>query len=198
MSDVLSSVVATSKPDISRAYRYILTHDSGMAPCPDGGLISLATCKPVIRRVARSGDWVLGFRPGSLERGLILWAGKVAEKMSHGEYQRQHSNRSDVVYRLAKDRHYERLDPAYRPWQAEMDRDVREPVLLFYRAVSVYLNRQPAPLHAGLADLAAAGRGHRVSKRSTSELAELERWVASLSPAAPAKRRGGQGSCRSC
>lgn len=81
MSDVLSSVVATSKPDISRAYRYILIHNSGMAPCPDGGLISLATCKPVICRVARSGDWVLGFRPGSLERGLMLWAGKVAETM---------------------------------------------------------------------------------------------------------------------
>ena len=140
---------------MSRAYRYILTHDSGMAPCPDRGQISLATCKPVIRRVARPGDWVLGFRPGSLERGLMLWAGKVAEKMSHGEYQQRHSNRSDAVYRMGKDGDYERLDPAYHPSQSEMDRDVREPVLLFDRTVSVYLTGQPAPLPAGLAHLAA-------------------------------------------
>lgn len=183
---------------MTRAYRYILTHDSGMAPCPDGGLISLATCKPVIRRVARPGDWVLGFRPGSLERGLMLWAGKVAEKMSHGEYQQRHGNRSDAVYRMGKDGNYERLDTAYHPSQAEMDRDVREPVLLFDRTVSVYLKGQPTPLPASLAHLAAAGRGHRVSELSTSELAELERWVASLTPAAPAKQRGGRGSCRSC
>lgn len=181
---------------MTRAYRYILTHDSGMAPCPDGGLISLATCKPVIRRVAQPGDWVLGFRPGSLERGLMLWAGKVAERMSHGEYQRQHTNRSDAVYRMGKDGDYERLDPAYHPSQAEMDRDVREPVLLFDRSVSIYLNGQPAPLPASLAHLAAAGRGHRVSELSTCELAELERWVAQLAPGETPLRKPVQRSCR--
>lgn len=84
----------------------------------------------------------------------MLWAGKVAEKMSHGEYQRQRSNRSDAVYRMGKDGDYERLDPAYHPSQTEMDRDVREPVMLFDRTVSVYLNGQPAPLPASLAHLA--------------------------------------------
>lgn len=84
---------------MTRIYRYIQTHDSGMAPCPDGGQITLATCKPVIRRVARPGDWVIGFRPGSLERGLVLWAGRVESKLSHGEYQRRHTKRSDAVYR---------------------------------------------------------------------------------------------------
>lgn len=76
-----------------------------------------------------------------------------------------------------------------------MDRDVREPVLLFDEAVSIYLNGQPTQLPASLAHLAAAGRDHRVSELSTSELVELERWVVSLIPAAPAERRGGRGSC---
>ncbi|GGD44387.1 hypothetical protein GRI62_10650 [Erythrobacter arachoides] len=181
---------------MTRAYRYILTHDSGMAPCPDGGLISLATCKPVIRRVARPGDWVLGFRPGSLERGLMLWAGRVAEKMSHGEYQRQHGNRSDAVYRMGKNGDYERLDPAYHPSQAEMDRDVREPVLLFDKAVSVYLGGQPASLPDTLAQLAAAGRGHRVSEVAPDELAALERWIGALTPAPSVRGRGRRQSCR--
>jgi Nucleotide modification associated domain 2 len=84
---------------VTRIYRYILANDCGMAPCPENGLITLGTCKPVIRRLARPGDWVLGFRPGSLVRGLVLWAGKVECKMSHGEYQRTHASRSDAVYR---------------------------------------------------------------------------------------------------
>ena len=48
-------------PRMTRIYRYILTHNTGMAPCPENGMITLGTCKPVIRRVARAGDWVLGF-----------------------------------------------------------------------------------------------------------------------------------------
>lgn len=181
---------------MTRIYRYIQTHDSGMAPCPDGRQITLATCKPVIRRVARPGDWVIGFRPGSLERGLVLWAGRVESKLSHGEYQRRHTRRSDAVYREAKDGHYERLSPHYHPSQAEMDRDVREPVLVFEKAASVYLNGQPALLPPHLFHLAAAGRGHRVREAGSEELAELVRWLAEITPSPPVKpRRSRQRSC---
>lgn len=180
---------------MTRIYRYIWTHDSGMAPCPDGGQITLATCKPVIRRVARPGDWVIGFRPGSLERGLVLWAGRVESKLSHGEYQRRHGKRSDAVYREGDDRRYERLALDYHPSQSEMDRDVREPALLFDRAASVYLNGQPEPLPAHLFHLAAAGRNHRVSETTPEELAALEQWVAGLAPTAAPKRSSGRRSC---
>jgi hypothetical protein len=39
-----------------RIFRYILKNDSGMAPCIDNGLVSLATCKPKIRASAQHGD----------------------------------------------------------------------------------------------------------------------------------------------
>lgn len=42
-----------------RIYRYVLTSDTGMAPSIDQGVVSLATCKPVIRRCAGPGDWVV-------------------------------------------------------------------------------------------------------------------------------------------
>lgn len=75
---------------MTRIYRYILVDDVGMAPCPAGDLITLGTCKPAIRRGASKGDWVLGFRPGSLERGMLLWGGRVADVLEHGEYERRY------------------------------------------------------------------------------------------------------------
>lgn len=165
---------------MTRIYRYILTHDSGVAPCPADGLITLATCKPVIRRTAKPGDWVLGFRPGSLERGLLLWAGKVEQVMDHGDYEREFRGRPDAVYRQGKDGGYKRLRPDYHPTQREMDRDTSAPVLLFDSTVSKYFNGQPQPLPQELAHLAAAGRGHRVSGTVPDDVARLEAWLAQL------------------
>lgn len=165
---------------MTRIYRYILTHDGGMAPCPDDGLISLGTCKPVIRRMAKPGDWVLGFRPGSLVRGLLLWAGKVEQVMTHGEYQLAHPNRSDAVYQLLSNGKYKRLAPDYHPTQKEMDRDTGAPVLLFAPWHSHYFHGIPEPLPEELAHLAAAGRGHRVTDATPELIAHLESWLGSL------------------
>jgi len=40
---------------------YKLTHDTGFAPNPFHGYLTLATCKPTIRRCRPKGDWVAGF-----------------------------------------------------------------------------------------------------------------------------------------
>jgi len=44
-----------------RLFTYKLTHDTGFAPCPFGGLLTLATCKPGIRKTKKVGDWIAGF-----------------------------------------------------------------------------------------------------------------------------------------
>lgn len=183
-------------PHMTRIYRYILTHDSGMAPCPENALISLATCKPVIRRVARKGDWVLGFRPGSLFRGLVLWAGKVEKSMSHGEYQRAHPTRSDAVYRMTANGHYERLIEDYHPTQSEMNRDTGAPVLLFARLHSYYFNGIPRPLPEDLAHLAAAGRGHRVTQATPDLVSRLEVWLSGLERGDPESPVNNKTNCR--
>lgn len=168
---------------MTRIYRYILTHDHGMAPCLADGRITLATCKPAIRRMARPGDWVLGFRPGSLERGLLLWAGKVERVLDHGEYEREFRGRADAVYRKRRSGAYQRLNPDYHPTRKEMDRDTSCPVLLFDRAQSRYLDGQPEALPQELAHLAAAGRGHRVNGTQGGDVARLEAWLATLNTA---------------
>lgn len=47
---------------------YKMTHDSGFAPNPFHGFLTLATCKPGIRRSGsrRVGDWIAGFTSGAL------------------------------------------------------------------------------------------------------------------------------------
>lgn len=44
-----------------RLFSYLMTHDSGFAPNPFHGTLTLATCKPGIRRTKHVGDWVAGF-----------------------------------------------------------------------------------------------------------------------------------------
>lgn len=165
---------------MSRIFRYILVHDHGIAPCPANGLITLATCKPSIRRTAAVGDWVLGFRPGSMHRGLLLWGGRVEQIMPHGKYERVHRGRPDALYCEQPDGEYGRIDPTYHPTNAEMDRDLSGPVLIFDPTSSVYLDGQPLQLPEDLAHLAAAGRGHRVEGSLPEDADRLHTLVIGL------------------
>jgi len=70
-------------------YSYVLLRDYGFAPNPFYDVCTLATCKPGIRNSAKIGDWILGFgssRKGSRVAGKLIYAMKVAEKLSFDEY----------------------------------------------------------------------------------------------------------------
>ena len=49
-----------------RLFSYLMTHDTGFAPNPFHGTLTLATCKPGIRRTKEVGDWVAGFASRAL------------------------------------------------------------------------------------------------------------------------------------
>lgn len=49
-----------------RLYSYLMTHDSGFAPNPFLGCLTLATCMTEIRRTKKVGDWVAGFASKAL------------------------------------------------------------------------------------------------------------------------------------
>jgi hypothetical protein len=165
---------------VTRIIRYILQHDTGMAPCVDDGLVSLATCKPQIRTGAKRGEWVIGFRPGRASRGLVVWAGRVADIVGVGEYERQHRGRSDAVYRTKPDGGFKRLRPDYHPGEDEFRKDTSAPVLVFDRDATWYFGRQAQMLPEHLMHLAAGGRGHRVSGVDQEDAAALEAWLASI------------------
>jgi Nucleotide modification associated domain 2 len=74
---------------MSDIYFYKLTADNGGAPCVRHGLLSLAICKPMIRKTAEEGDLTFGFAANSLHRdNRLLYVARVTKKLADGEYYR--------------------------------------------------------------------------------------------------------------
>lgn len=66
-------------------YSYIVRHDSGFAPNPFWGYCTLACCKPVIRRTAEVGDWIVGLSPRA-SGNRIIYAMRVDEILPFIQY----------------------------------------------------------------------------------------------------------------
>lgn len=165
---------------MTRIFRYVLRHDTGMAPCVDGGLVSLATCKPKIRASAKPGEWVVGFRPSPAPRGLVVWAGRVAHVVAIGDYERQYRGRSDAVYWAKPGGEFKRLRPDYHPGENEFRKDTTAPALVFDPDATWYFGREPHMVPEHLMHLAARGQGHRVNGVNDGDAAALQAWLASI------------------
>ena len=107
---------------ILRAYK--ITHDTGFAPNPYGGILTLATCKPGIRQKAKVGEWVAAFTAKNLanvpigQEGLIYLM-KVSKKMTFEQYYDQYPDKrpencvsGDNIYRLVNGE-YEQIPNKY-------------------------------------------------------------------------------------
>lgn len=70
-----------------RVYTYIVAADSGFAPNPFHGWLTLACCKPRIRAGAEPGDWVVGLSPAR-DGHRLVYAMKVGEVLSFADYWR--------------------------------------------------------------------------------------------------------------
>src|SRR2546427_11595938 len=68
-------------------FSYVITHDTGFAPNPFGGVLTLATCKPKIRRVAKPRGWVVGTGScRSVVSGRVVFGAQIAEKLRIEDY----------------------------------------------------------------------------------------------------------------
>jgi hypothetical protein len=72
-------------------YSYKMTADTGFAPNPFFGFLTLANCKPLIRQKKRVGDYIAGFTskelcgdPPGMER--LVYIMKVTAKITFDEY----------------------------------------------------------------------------------------------------------------
>lgn len=72
---------------MARVYFYVVARDFGFAPNPFHGMCTLATCKPTIRRTARTGDWVVGMGGTKLNAvGRCIYAMQVTDALSFEKY----------------------------------------------------------------------------------------------------------------
>ena len=77
-------------------------YDSGGAPCVQDDLLSLAICKPQIRRTARRGDWVYGFGGNNDDPpNRLIYIAQVADRVTDGAYYElsEYADRPDAIYR---------------------------------------------------------------------------------------------------
>ncbi len=82
-------------------YVYKMVADNGGAPCVWRGLLSLALCKPKIRKTASEGAIVFGFG-GQAYGEKLIYAAKITAKPERGEYYVDPAFkwRPDRIYRL--------------------------------------------------------------------------------------------------
>lgn len=73
-----------------RLFSYCIPVDDGAAPNPFWGICTLTICKPVIRRVANVGDWIVGVGSKNVNgddfSGKIVYAMQITQKMTLKEY----------------------------------------------------------------------------------------------------------------
>lgn len=77
-------------------YCYTMTHDTGFAPNPYHGVLTLATCKPLIRKYAKVGYWISGWtgnavhdKQGGIDTkgaGRLIYLAQVSEILSFQQY----------------------------------------------------------------------------------------------------------------
>ncbi len=146
-----------------RFFRYVLRYDTGMAPCPQDGLLSLCTCKPAIRRAARVGDLVAGFAPSPAPHGVMTYAARVREVLSWPSYAERYPDRTrrDAVYAFPPGGEGVALDPGYHSAPADRRKDLSADVLIFDPGETWYFGRRPQPLPRRLMWSAIGGRGSR-------------------------------------
>jgi Nucleotide modification associated domain 2 len=80
-------------------YVYKLTSDNGGAPCVHGNMLSLAICKPKIRKSAELGSFVVGIGGKDLG-GNLIYIARVTGKLIDGLYYRANCfrDRPDCIY----------------------------------------------------------------------------------------------------
>ncbi len=100
---------------MGRLYFYKLSTDNGGAHHVKRGLLSLAICKPLIRRTAQPGDLILGFAANALHAdNRLIYVAKVTERVDRGDYYTPtYAHRDDCIYERREDRYVWRVGALY-------------------------------------------------------------------------------------
>ncbi len=171
-------------------YTYCIPGDDGAAPNPFWGICTLNICKPVIRRVASVGDWVVG--TGSKRYGMdgkVVYAMKVTQKMTMQQYevycQAQLPNKIPVLRSSSYQRRlgdciydFSNTPPSVRPsvhnvGNRNVDLGGKHTLLSehFY-----YFGSEPRALPAQLLPIVHQGQGHK-SKLNAGYLEHFVKWI---------------------
>lgn len=181
-----------------RLYSYVVAYDYGFAPNPFYGTCTLATCKPVIRRVAEVGDMILGTGSAHYSlSGQLVFFMQVSEILtyqeywSHPEFQKKKPNLRGSLKQAFGDNIYHR-DLQTGDWIQEnshhslpdgntnfsnLDHDTQTPKVLLGRRFA-YWGRSGPTVPARLREVVHGTRAHR-SRFPEDLIKSLAEWLES-------------------
>jgi hypothetical protein len=181
-----------NKQNIKRPtlYSYCIPIDDGAAPNPYWGICTLAICKPVIRRNAEIGDWVVG--TGSKRYGMqnkVVYAMKVTEVVTLKKYNEicnekypnkipdlEHSDikrrAGDCIYFQSNGKLNQRKG-VHDNKNYNTDTNGKNVLLSdhFY-----YFGNKPVELHPTLLPIVQQGQGHK-SKSNAKYVTKFINWI---------------------
>jgi len=174
-----------------RVFRYVLATDNGTAPNYAPPCLTLAICKPQIRKAAMPGDLVIAFAGASLDRNpdAVIWAGIVTESLTFAEYW------YDARFQPKKGKPPQVLDNIYEPDPTSPDgyrqhphafhgplskfTDVSGRNVLIFGGPNTWLFRsspRALPASFGLG-MGSARRGHQTSYIDDNQWQVLRDWM---------------------
>ena len=170
-----------------KLYSYIVATDTGFAPNPYHGYLTLACCKPRIRRGAQKGDYVIGLR--RLHEGYgVVYAMRVSKKKSFNEYwndtrfkDKRPGSQADDDDRAEGDNIYHQghegpwIQEPSRHSEKEMDKDLSGVyVLISEKQDFIYWGRCAPTLPPEIADLVTGKPSWRETKKPLPSA--FKRW----------------------
>lgn len=180
-----------------RLFSYCIPVDDGAAPNPFFGVCTLVICKPVIRRIAEIGDWVVGVGSKNVNgkdySGKLVYAMKISEKMSLKEYDELCRNEltekipdiystdyerkvGDCIYNFENDPKGKLRPSVHNLGNRTTDLSGLNALLSthFY-----YFGDNPIPIPNHLTDIIKQGQGHKSDSNNNLRLDFLD-WIESL------------------
>ncbi|APG28859.1 hypothetical protein A7E78_14075 [Syntrophotalea acetylenivorans] len=172
-------------------YSYVLKHDSGFAPNPFHGFLTLATCKPAIRRNARAGDILFGTgSKNTVGNNKLVYAAIVSKVVQITEYDinpkfevkkptingEWYSKHGDNIYSVENAHWIQRRNPHHN--RNDIKRDTSgSNVLICYEFW--YFGKSAVTIPGHLQHIIKKGPGHkRISENK--EIMQVSQWLHSL------------------
>ena len=170
-----------------RVHTYVISTDAGSAPNYGSPCVTLAVCKPRIRRKASVGELVMAFAGKNVnahEPHTVVWAGLVSEKLTFPQYW------NDKRFRNKRPDRSQRPDNFYKPVGSELvwvENNVHDPdaighdtggqfVLTFPRAWRFGAHGPLLPTEFGLR-MTGGRRGERVVDLTDNTWRRLRAWL---------------------
>jgi Nucleotide modification associated domain 2 len=129
VSHAEAGISGDKQSDMSTAdfdlFVYKMVADNGGAPCVFRNILSLAICKPKIRRSAKIGDVIFGF--GGKEYGeRLIYIARVTRKLKGQTYyrRREYARRPDCIYRVDEGRVMRKATARYHVDSDQRRKDV--------------------------------------------------------------------------